>query len=319
MNKINQSNEHSRLASPFVSEEVKNVIKNTTKQANAINNISNYVTTQQQKENQSKFDIPLLRAPHEQERNAKRINIQDDPQYKMTTFSLENDEDNTKPSLAEEEPKNNKKKDDHLDVSAQQNSSLPTSGPDHLENKKSNKDYDFLFLQLSYQHVIHEDILNKIKDPEKFDYYRDKLQKLSNGIDDLKELFKSGFNELDKTKGAFVDYWMEVYSQIKEKNFKKESEVKSFLNNCNIPDSLIQQLLLGNIHSKVDMEKALEDVFPFLNFPSDFSKLSLDELDNLSKKLDGFFDDSFNYLPNISLSEDKINKITSHTDRKSVV
>ncbi|MHC5568239.1 hypothetical protein [Proteus mirabilis] len=314
MNKINQSNEHSRLASPFVSEEVKNVIKNTTKQANAINNISNYVTTQQQKENQSKFDIPLLRAPHEQERNEKRINIQDDPQYKMTTFSLENDEDNTKPSLAEEEPKNNKKKDDHLDISAQQNSSLPTSGPDHLENKKSNKDYDFLFLQLSYQHVIHEDILNKIKDPEKFDYYRDKLQKLSNGIDDLKELFKSGFNELDKTKGAFVDYWMEVYNQIKEKNFKKESEVKSFLNNCNIPDSLIQQLLLGNIHSKADMEKALEDVFPFLNFPSDFSKLSLDELDNLSKKLDGFFDDSFNYLPNISLSEDKINKITSHTD-----
>ncbi|SPY96064.1 cell invasion protein [Proteus mirabilis] len=156
--------------------------------------------------------------------------------------------------------------------------------------------------------------MNKIKDPEKFDYYRDKLQKLSNGIDDLKELFKSGFNELDKTKGAFVDYWMEVYSQIKEKNFKKESEVKSFLNNCNIPDSLIQQLLLGNIHSKADMEKALEDVFPFLNFPSDFSKLSLDELDNLSKKLDGFFDDSFNYLPNISLSEDKINKITSHTD-----
>lgn len=107
---------------------------------------------------------------------------------------------------------------------------------------------------------------------------------------------------------------MEVYSQIKEKNFKKESEVKSFLNNCNIPDSLIQQLLLGNIHSKADMEKALEDVFPFLNFPSDFSKLSLDELDNLSKKLDGFFDDSFNYLPNISLSEDKINKITSHVD-----
>ncbi|XPD82060.1 hypothetical protein ACMHUM_16835 [Proteus mirabilis] len=68
------------------------------------------MTTQQQKENQSKFDIPLLRVPHEQERNAKRINIQDDPQYKMTTFSLENDEDNTKPSLAEEEPKNNKKK-----------------------------------------------------------------------------------------------------------------------------------------------------------------------------------------------------------------
>lgn len=54
---------------------------------------------------------------------------------------------------------------------------------------------------------------------------------------------------------------MEVYNQIKEKNFKKESEVKSFLNNCNIPDSLIQQLLLGNIHSKADMEKALEDVF----------------------------------------------------------
>ncbi|WP_242447943.1 hypothetical protein [Proteus mirabilis] len=228
MNKINQSNEHSRLASPFVSEEVKNVIKNTTKQANAINNISNYVTTQQQKENQSKFDIPLLRAPHEQERNEKRINIQDDPQYKMTTFSLENDEDNTKPSLAEEEPKNNKKKDDHLDVSAQQNSSLPTSGPDHLENKKSNKDYDFLFLQLSYQHVIHEDILNKIKDPEKFDYYRDKLQKLSNGIDDLKELFKSGFNELDKTKGAFVDYWMEVYSQIKKRISKKSLKLKVF-------------------------------------------------------------------------------------------
>lgn len=110
MNKINQSNEHSRLASPFVSEEVKNVIKNTTKQANAINNISNYVTTQQQKENQSKFDIPLLRAPHEQEKNEKRINIQDDPQYKMTTFSLENNEDNAKPSLAGEEPKNNKKR-----------------------------------------------------------------------------------------------------------------------------------------------------------------------------------------------------------------
>ncbi len=37
------------------------------------------------------------------------------------------------------------------------------------------------------------------------------------------------------------------------------------------------------------MEKALEDVFPFLNFPSDFSKLSLDELDNLSKKIGWFF------------------------------
>ncbi|MEX5487074.1 hypothetical protein IC611_22005 [Proteus mirabilis] len=70
--------------------------------------------------------------------------------------------------------------------------------------------------------------MNKIKDPEKFDYYRDKLQKLSNGIDDLKELFKSGFNELDKTKGAFVDYWMEVYSQIKEKNFKKSLKLKVF-------------------------------------------------------------------------------------------
>ncbi|HFK8543551.1 TPA: type III secretion system translocon subunit SctE [Proteus mirabilis] len=329
MTEINKTNEHSRLTTPFVSESVKSVTENTIQQANAINNISNYVTSLQKRDSDSKLEAPLLRAPYDQKRNEERINIQNDLQYKMTTFSPENNEDNTKSSLdkgsdikddkylshdngEKQKSYNNKKKDYHLDASTQQNSSSNPSDSDHLKNKKSNKDYDFLFLQLSYQHVIHKNILNKIKNPDKFDYYRNKLQKLSNGIEDLKDLLKSGINELDKTKGAFVDYWMEVYSQIKEKNFKKQSEVKSFLNNCKIPDSLIQQLLLGNINSKADMEKILEDVFPFLNFPNDFSNLSLDELGDLSKKLDVFFDNAFNYLPDISLSDDKINKITSH-------
>ncbi|WP_141060563.1 hypothetical protein, partial [Proteus mirabilis] len=48
--------------------------------------------------------------------------------YKRTTFAPENKDGNTKPALAEEEPENNKKNDDHRDAVAYTHRTQPTIG-----------------------------------------------------------------------------------------------------------------------------------------------------------------------------------------------
>ncbi|MCS6716001.1 type III secretion system translocon subunit SctE, partial [Proteus terrae] len=119
-------------------------------------------------------------------------------------------------------------------------------------------------------------------------------------------------NEIKNNKDAYIDYWMEIYNQIKENKFKTESEIETFLNNKEIPHTLIKKLLSEKIESKEKMGMLLEKTFPFMKFPDDISKMALDELDTLYEKLSDFFDNIHEYMPNVPMSDDKINKITSH-------
>lgn len=296
MNDINKVNDSIIFSTPLPSKEVDNVIKNTTQQAQRINTVNENIVSSQIKDKENKISAPALRAPIEQKKNNQRINVQDDVQYKINTFPQQKTTGNNRNIFQ-----------------APQSSPTP-SVISHSQDNKPSKEYDFLYLQLSYQNVIHQNVLDQIKDPDKLDYYIDKLNALSKDIDGLREQFKSAINEFKNNKDAYIDYWMEVYNQIKSNNFKTESEVINFLKNNNIPSELIKELLSGNIKSKSDMEKSLEKVFPFLKLPDDLSNFSLDDLDKLYSSLSQFFDDIFKVMPNVSISEDRINTITSHKD-----
>lgn len=296
MNDINKVNDSIIFSTPLPSKEVDNVIKNTTQQAQRINTVNENIVSSQIKDKENKISAPALRAPIEQKKNNQRINVQDDVQYKINTFPQQKTTGNNRSIFQ-----------------APQSSPTP-SVISHSQDNKPSKEYDFLYLQLSYQNVIHQNVLDQIKDPDKLDYYIDKLNALSKDIDGLREQFKSAINEFKNNKDAYIDYWMEVYNQIKSNNFKTESEVINFLKNNNIPSELIKELLSGNIKSKSDMEKSLEKVFPFLKLPDDLSNFSLDDLDKLYSSLSQFFDDIFKVMPNVSISEDRINTITSHKD-----
>lgn len=296
MNDIKKVNDNVVFSTPLLSKEVENVVKNTTQQAQRINTVNESIVSSQIKDKENKTSAPSLRAPIEQKKNNQRINIQDDVQYKINTFSQQNTKAKNRSIFQE-----------------QQLSPTP-SVISNSPNNKSSKEYDFLYLQLSYQNIIHQNVLDQIKDPDKLDYYIDKLNALSKGVDGLKKKFKSVINEFKNNKDAYTDYWMEVYNQIKSNDFKTGSEVSDFLKNNNIPSALIKELLSGKIKSKNDMEKLLEKIFPFLKLPDDLSKLSLDDLDKLYSSLSQFFDNIFKVMPNVSISEDRINTITSHKD-----
>lgn len=296
MNDIKKVNDSIVFSTPLPSKEVENVVKNTTQQAQRINTVNESIVSSQIKDKENKTSAPALRAPIEQKKNNQRINIQDDVQYKINTFSQQNTKTNNR------------------SISQEQQSSPTPSVISNSPDNKSSKEYDFLYLQLSYQNVIHQNVLDQIKDPDKLDYYIDKLNTLSKGVDGLRDKFKSAINEFKNNKDAYTDYWMEVYNQIKSNDFKTESEVSDFLKNNNIPSALIKELLSGKIKSKNDMEKSLEKIFPFLKLPDDLSKLSLDDLDKLYSSLSQFFDNIFKVMPNVSISEDRINTITSHKD-----
>lgn len=318
------------LSIPLTSKEIDKITKDNVQQAQQINAASEHLVASQFKEKENNFLAPSLRVPLEQKKNNQRINIKDDIKYKINVFSEQNENNNETLNfneinkvnkrnkklniLSEEKYLYNKKVEGKLNT-YKNKSLLPIpSEPIKLENNKTSKDYDFLFLQLSYQNVIHQNVLNNIKDPDKLEYYLDKLDKLSKGIDGLKEQINSVLDEVKNTKNAYVDYWMEIYNQLKDNNFKTEAEVEKFLKNNNIPSSLIKELLSGNIKSKEDTEKLLEKAFPFMKLPDDLSKMSLDELDKLYGKLSDFFDEAFKYMPNVPISDDKINKITSHRE-----
>lgn len=318
------------LSTPLTSKEIDKITKDNVQQAQQINAASEHLVASQFKEKENNFLAPSLRVPLEQKKNNQRINIKDDIKYKINVFSEQNENNNETLNfneinkvnkrnkklniLSEEKYLYNKKVEGKLNT-YKNKSLLPIpSEPIKLENNKTSKDYDFLFLQLSYQNVIHQNVLNNIKDPDKLEYYLDKLDKLSKGIDGLKEQINSVLDEVKNTKNAYVDYWMEIYNQLKDNNFKTEAEVEKFLKNNNIPSSLIKELLSGNIKSKEDTEKLLEKAFPFMKLPDDLSKMSLDELDKLYGKLSDFFDEAFKYMPNVPISDDKINKITSHRE-----
>lgn len=331
---IKVNNDGTVLSTPLTSEEVDKVTKDNVQQAQKINAASEHFVASQLKDKENNFLAPSLRVPLEQKKNNQRINIQGDIKYKINTFSSQNENNNEKlifnkikeVELSKDDKVNKKfdiltnekhfydqREGENSNISINKSSSIPSKSI-QTENKKSNKDYDFLFLQLSYQNVIHQNILDRIKDPDKLDYYLDKLNILSKGIDGLRDQINTVVDEIKNNKDAYTDYWMEINNQIKDNGFKTEAEVESFLKNKNIPDSLIKELLSGKVRSKEDMEKLLEKTFPFMKLPDDLSKMSLDELDKLYGKLSSFFDNAFKYMPNVSMSDDKINQITSHRD-----
>lgn len=307
MNDINKVKDKIIFSTPLPSKEVENVIKNTTQQAQRINAVNENIVSSQIKDKENKFSTPILRAPIEQKKNNQRINLKDDAQYKVKVFSQQDIKNNDKDIKYQN-------KNDKLNISQNKIGSSTSSAPSQSKNKKSNQDYDFLFLQLSYQNIIHQNVLDRIKDPDKLDFYIGKLEQLSKGIDGLREQFKPILNEIKNTKGAYVDYWMDVYNQIKDKGLKTPAEVRDFLKNNNVPNSLIKKLLAGNIQSKEEMGKLLEKTYPFLILSDDLSKLSLDDLNKLYLQLSNFFNDAIKNMPNVAINEDKINKITSHKD-----
>lgn len=307
MNDIKKVNDGIVFSTPLPSKEVEKVIKNTTQQAQRINSVNENIVSSQIKDKENKFSAPILRAPIEQKKNSQRINLKDDAQYKVKVSPQQNIKNNDKVI-------NCQNKNDKFNLPQDKKAYSTSTLPSQSENKKSNKDYDFLFLQLSYQNVIHQSVLSQIKDPDKLDFYIGKLEQLSKGIDGLREEFKPILNEIKNTKGAYVDYWMDVYNQIKEKGLKTPAEVRDFLKNNNIPNSLIKKLLAGNIQSKGEMEKLLEKTYPFLILSEDISKSSLDDLNKLYLQLSNFFNDAIKSMPDVAINDDKINKITLHKD-----
>ncbi len=302
---IKVNNDGTVLSTPLMSKEVDKVTKDNVQQAQKINVASEHLVVSQLKDKENNFLAPSLRVPLEQKKNRQRINVQDDIKYKINVFpsqSEKNDILTNKKNLYDQKIVSS--------VNISENKSLSSISSKAIQSK--NKDYDFLFLQLSYQNIINKNVLDKIKDPEKFDYYLNKLNVLSKGIDGLRNQIKSVLNEIKNNKDAYIDYWMEIYNQIKENKFKTESEIETFLNNKEIPHTLIKKLLSEKIESKEKMGMLLEKTFPFMKFPDDISKMALDELDTLYEKLSDFFDNIHEYMPNVPMSDDKINKITSH-------
>ncbi|MEQ4938222.1 type III secretion system translocon subunit SctE [Proteus terrae] len=302
---IKVNNDGTVLSTPLMSKEVDKVTKDNVQQAQKINAASEHLVVSQLKDKENNFLAPSLRVPLEQKKNNQRINVQDDIKYKINVFpsqSEKNDILTNKKNLYDQKIVSS--------VNISENKSLSSISSKAIQSK--NKDYDFLFLQLSYQNIINKNVLDKIKDPEKFDYYLNKLNVLSKGIDGLRNQIKSVLNEIKNNKDAYIDYWMEIYNQIKENKFKTESEIETFLNNKEIPHALIKKLLSEKIESKEKMGMLLEKTFPFMKFPDDISKMALDELDTLYEKLSDFFDNIHEYMPNVPMSDDKINKITSH-------
>lgn len=302
---IKVNNDGTVLSTPLMSKEVDKVTKDNVQQAQKINAASEHLVVSQLKDKENNFLAPSLRVPLEQKKNRQRINVQDDIKYKINVFpsqSEKNDILTNKKNLYDQKIVSS--------VNISENKSLSSISSKAIQSK--NKDYDFLFLQLSYQNIINKNVLDKIKDPEKFDYYLNKLNVLSKGIDGLRNQIKSVLNEIKNNKDAYIDYWMEIYNQIKENKFKTESEIETFLNNKEIPHTLIKKLLSEKIESKEKMGMLLEKTFPFMKFPDAISKMALDELDTLYEKLSDFFDNIHEYMPNVPMSDDKINKITSH-------
>lgn len=189
---IEISKNDAMLSTPSTYKEVEKVTKDNVQQAQKINAASEHLVASQLKNKENSFIIPFLRAPIEQKKNNQKINIKEDVKYSINVFSTKSESDNSKLIFN----KNNKMNEDKLNKSLSSISSAPTQP----EDKKSNKDYDFLFLQLSYQNIIHKNVLDRIKDPDKLDYYLDKLNILSKGIDGLRDQFESILDEIKKTK-----------------------------------------------------------------------------------------------------------------------
>lgn len=179
-----------------------------------------------------------------------------------------------------------------------------------FQNKLDNKN-DFYHLQLSYQGLINENILDKIKDTDKFDYYLEKMEHLSEQVEQLKEKYQSILNEAKKYQTANADYWFEIYNEIKNKNLTVEETIE-FLSNKNIPSSLAEALVPTKINSSTEMAAFLKSKFPSLQLPDDVSHYSLSDFEELQTRLLSYFNDLSSLMPQVSISDDKLKSISSY-------
>lgn len=339
--KINNDITYERKISTFSpSKEVEKVNKESVKQAQIINTVTNEkVINEVILKDKNNFEYPVLRAPIEQEKNSKKINTKSDLNFNIKTAEQQEAKAQLYPQKTETEREDvlnspieaNRKEEvlanqkhlyDDNKRSTNQNarSTSPTETENALLSADSNKSKrspskgtnDFLYLQLSYQNLINQSILDKLKDIDNLDYYLDKLDKLSQGVDGLKDDFQSILDDMNKYKDAYTDYWMEIYNQIKDHKFKTKEEVIAFLKNKDIPDSVIKKLLSTKINSREEMEAFLKDNFPFINLPDSTKDYTLADIDKLYNKLAQFLNEAFKYMPNVSMSNDKLNSITSH-------
>ncbi|WP_235376217.1 type III secretion system translocon subunit SctE, partial [Proteus faecis] len=62
------------------------------------------------------------------------------------------------------------------------------------------------------------------------------------------------------------------------------------------------------------MEVFLKDKFPFMRLPDSTKDYTLADINKLANKLANFLDEAFKYIPNVSMSNDKLNSITFHRD-----
>lgn len=333
-----------KIATLF-SDEIEKAVKGTINQAEKITDSTNKTLVADKLMNEKiHFDSPLLRAPEEQQKSKGKIDLESGSKDKIANYPNKPNQDRT--SLLKETYTNSEKLaktiggsdnpkhlyGEHKQVDVSFNQPIPDNKSNTLQSaptkttqtandpnatataldKKSNDNYDYLFLQLSYQGLIHQNILDKIKDTDKYDYYLDKLNQFSKDVGELKKDFQSVVDDIKKYKEAFTDFWMEAVNQVKEKKFKTADEVKKFFNNNNIPDSLINAILKGNIKNKSDMEKQLNQAFPKMDLSKDVSDCSLEELGNLYNNSVDFSNNASSRMPNIALDKDKLASISSH-------
>ncbi|MEQ4924323.1 type III secretion system translocon subunit SctE [Proteus hauseri] len=346
--KINSDINYERKVSTFSpSKEVEKVNKESVKQAQIINTITNEkVINEVILKDKNITEYPVLRAPIEQEKSNKKIDTKSDLNFNIKTAEQQEAKAQLYPQKTQTEevlnsPTESNKKEEvlvnqkHLYDEQKQRSATPNvrsnqptvtekplldSASNRSKSSSSKGTNDFLYLQLSYQNLINQSILDKLKNVDNLDYYLEKLDKLSQGVDGLKNDYQSILDDMNKYKDAYTDYWMEIYNQIKDHKFKTKEEVIAFLKNKNIPNSVINKLLSTKINSREEMEAFLKDNFPFMDLPDSTKDYTLADIDNLYNKLAHFLDEAFKYMPNVSMSNDKLNSITSnHNELNSLI
>ncbi|WP_311748926.1 type III secretion system translocon subunit SctE [Proteus penneri] len=336
--KVNNDIIHERKVSTFSpSKEVEKVNKENVKQAQIINTVTNdKLINEVILKDKNNFEYPILRAPIEQEQSSKKIDTKSDLNFNIKAAPEQEYQTQLYPQKKEKEdvlnsPIEANRKEEvladqrHLyddckcgvnrnsisiNLAVTENSLLSTES-DFLPPKGTNV---YLYLQLSYQNLINRNILDKLKNIDNFDYYLDKLDRLSQGYNGLKNEYQFILDDINKYKEAYTDYWMEIYNQIKINKFETKKDIIVFLKNNNIPDAVVSKLLAKKINSREEMAVFLKDNFPFMRLPKSTKNYTLDDIYKLANKLANFLDETFKYMPNVSMSNEKLNSITSHKD-----
>ncbi|WP_337236551.1 type III secretion system translocon subunit SctE [Proteus faecis] len=338
--KVNNDIIYERKISTFSpSKEVEKVNKESVKQAQIINTVTNEkLINDVVLKDKNSFEYPVLRAPIEQEENSKKIDTKSDLNFNIKTAATQEDKAQPYPQKKETEREyvlnspveanrkeeilaNQKHLYDDCKCGVNQNSiniNLTIKEHPNLSTESSfsppKGTNTYLYLQLSYQNLINKSILDKLKDIDNIDYYLDKLDRLSQGVNGLKNDYQSILDDMNNYKEAYIDYWMEIYNQIKVNKFKTKDEVINFLKNKNIPDAVISKLLTKKIKTREEMEVFLKDKFPFMRLPDSTKDYTLADINKLANLLANFLDEAFKYIPNVSMSNDKLNSITFHRD-----